>query len=96
MKHSRIALLALFITCAAPAGAQSDATGELGTINFPTSAKGPAQTAFLVGVKALHNFEFDTAAEAFRDAQKADPGFAQAWYNLGLAWSASGNYTWRG
>src|SRR5438552_19162103 len=87
MKHSRIALLALFITCAAPAGAQSDATGELGTINFPTSAKGPAQTAFLVGVKALHNFEFDTAAEAFRDAQKADPGFALAYWGEAMSFN---------
>src|SRR6266568_1952692 len=52
MKRSRIALIALFITCAAPAGAQSGATGELGTINFPTSAKGLAQTASARAAKA--------------------------------------------
>ena len=44
-------------------------TGELGSITFPTSAKGAAQNAFLTGVKALHNFEFDLAGDAFRDAQ---------------------------
>jgi hypothetical protein len=60
--------------------AQSRPDGELGTIHFPTSATGAAQTAFLAGVKGLHNFEFDTAAEAFREAQKADPGFALAYW----------------
>jgi hypothetical protein len=35
-----------------------------------------AQAPFLVGVKALYNFEFGIAAEAFQEAQKADPAFA--------------------
>ena len=45
---------------------------------FPTSAKPAAQAPFLTGVKALYNFEFDIAADAFREAQKADPAFALA------------------
>ena len=40
---------------------------------------GRRRPRFLTGVKALHNFEFDTAADAFRAAQKADPGFALAY-----------------
>src|SRR5438034_3458116 len=87
MKQLLVAFIAAFFACAAPAGAQSAATGELGTINFPTSAKGPAQTAFLVGVKALHNFEFDTAADAFREAQKGDPGFALAYWGEAMSFN---------
>ena len=79
MKTVLVALTTVFVACTTPAAAQSSASGELGTISFPTSAKGPAQTAFLVGVKALHNFEFDTAADAFRAAQTADSGFALAY-----------------
>jgi len=81
MKLSLVALIiASYFVWSAPAGAQSAAPGELGTINFATSAKGPAQSAFLVAMKALHNFEFDTAAESFREAQKTDPGFALAYW----------------
>src|SRR5437762_4949631 len=87
MNYPRIAFVALCVACAAPASAQPGATGELGTISFPTSAKGAAQAAFLVGVKALHNFEFDTAAEAFRDAQKADPSFALGYWGEAMSFN---------
>jgi tetratricopeptide (TPR) repeat protein len=87
MKYSIIGLVFLVLAGSPPAGAQSIAGGELGTINFPTSAKGEAQTAFLVGVKALHNFEFDTAGEAFRDAQKADPAFALAYWGEAMSFN---------
>src|SRR2546422_2346922 len=72
---------------AGPAGAQTTASGELGTIQFPTSAAGAAQSAFLTGVKALHNFEFDTAADAFRAAQNADPGFALAYWGEAMSFN---------
>ena len=88
MKLSLVALIiASYFVWSAPAGAQSAAPGELGTVNFATSAKGPAQSAFLVGVKALHNFEFDTAAEAFREAQKSDPGFALAYWGEAMSYN---------
>ena len=64
------------MTVATVAPRAQTSTGELGTINFPTSAKPAAQAPFLVGTKALYNFEFDIAAEAFQQSQKADPGFA--------------------
>src|SRR5438093_1039385 len=57
-------------------GAQAPAASQLGTITFPTSAKPAAQAPFLTGTKALYNFEFDLAGEAFRESQKADPAFA--------------------
>src|SRR5262245_51053246 len=88
MKKLFLATVALCLL-AGPAGAQtapSKAT-ELGTIQFPTSAKGDAQTAFLTGVKGLHTFEFDQAADAFRAAQKADPGFALAYWGEAMSFN---------
>jgi tetratricopeptide (TPR) repeat protein len=58
---------------------------ELGSITFPTSGAAAAQAAFLEGVKALHSFEFDAAAVAFRRAQQADPGFAMAYWGEAMS-----------
>ena len=74
-------LTALFLLVGiAHAGAQ-----ELGTITFPTSGTAAAQPAFLEGVKALHSFQFDEAADAFRRAQKADPNFALAYWGEAMS-----------
>jgi hypothetical protein len=59
----------------------------LGTITFPTSASAQAQPAFLTGVKALHNFQFDEAAVAFREAQKLDPTFALAYWGEAMSYN---------
>jgi len=61
------------------------ASQEFGTITFPTSGAPTAQEAFLTGVKALHNFQFDEAAEAFRRAQAADAGFAMAYWGEAMS-----------
>jgi hypothetical protein len=53
---------------------------ELGTITFPTSGAAAAQPAFLEGVKNLHSFQFDEAAESCRRAQRTDPAFAMAYW----------------
>jgi len=85
-----LCLLAGFASAQTGQGAQSaqpKMSGELGTIQFSTSAKGEAQTAFLTGVKALHNFEFDTAADAFRASQKADPGFALGYWGEAMSFN---------
>jgi hypothetical protein len=58
---------------------------ELGSITFPNSGAAAAQAAFLEGVKALHSFEFDAAAVAFQRAQKADPGFAMAYWGEAMS-----------
>ena len=58
-----------------------------GTITFPTSGSPAAQTAFLTGVKALHNFQFDEAAEAFRAAQQADNTFAMAYWGEAMSYN---------
>jgi tetratricopeptide (TPR) repeat protein len=93
MKLSRLSAgvcLLAAVALALPAqrvSAQTPAAVELGTINFPTSAKPAAQAAFLVGTKALYNFEFDIAGEAFREAQKADPAFALAYWGEAMSFN---------
>ena len=61
------------------------ATQQFGSITFPTSGAPAAQEAFLTGVKALHNFQFDEAAVAFQEAQKADPAFAMAYWGEAMS-----------
>ena len=87
--HSLVAGLLLAGILGASAGAQAPkANGvELGSINFPTSAKPAAQAPFLTGVKALYNFEFDIAADAFREAQKADPAFALGYWGEAMSFN---------
>ena len=58
---------------------------EFGTIVFPTSGAPAAQEPFLTGVKALHNFQFDEAAEAFRKAQQIDSNFAMAYWGEAMS-----------
>src|SRR6187431_607216 len=53
---------------------------ELGTIDFPTSGNAAAQPLFIKGVLLMHSFEYEDAREAFVEAQKADPGFAMAYW----------------
>jgi hypothetical protein len=60
---------------------------ELGTISFETSGAPAAQPQFLEGVKALHSFQFDEAAVAFREAKKLDAGFALAYWGEAMSYN---------
>ncbi len=60
---------------------------ELGRIDFPTSGSAAAQPAFLKGVLLMHSFEYDDAKEAFQEAQKADPGFAMAYWGEAMTYN---------
>lgn len=71
-----LASLVLATLLAAPARAAE----RLGKVDFPTSGSPAAQEHFLRGVAALHSFGYDDAADAFRAAQKAEPGFALAYW----------------
>ena len=68
---------ALLLTLATTATAQEP---KLGRIDFPTSGSAAAQPAFVRGVLFLHSFEYESAAEQFREAQRIDPGFAMAYW----------------
>lgn len=60
-------------------------TQQFGSITFPTSGAAAAQDAFLTGVKALHNFQFDEAAVIFKQAEAADPQFAMAYWGEAMS-----------
>jgi tetratricopeptide (TPR) repeat protein len=63
------------------------AAGTLGKISFPNSGAAAAQPAFIRGVLLLHSFEYDDAIDAFRQAQRTDPGFALAYWGEALSYN---------
>src|SRR5882672_12025390 len=73
---------------ASPTGvAQPFRAASLGKITFPNSGSASAQQPFIRGVLLLHSFEYDDAIESFRQAQRADPGFALAYWGEALAYN---------
>jgi len=59
----------------------------LSAIRFPNSGSPAAQPSFLRGVTALHNFQYEDAVEAFRDAQRIDRDFAMAYWGEAMAYN---------
>lgn len=59
----------------------------LSFIRFPNSGSAPAQPSFLRGVTALHNFQYEDAVEAFREAQHIDRDFAMAYWGEAMAYN---------
>ena len=57
-----------------------DQASAVGQISFENSGAAAAQGDFLAAVAQLHNFEYEAAADLFRKAQQADPGFAMAYW----------------
>ena len=57
------------------------------TVSFPTSGSAAAQPFFIRGVAALHTFEYEDANEAFRQAQRVDPGFAMAYWGESMTYN---------
>jgi tetratricopeptide (TPR) repeat protein len=62
------------------AAAAAQAPRSAGAVSFENSGAPAAQEPFLRGLALLHNFEYPRAADAFREAQAADPGFALAYW----------------
>src|SRR5512143_1657381 len=60
---------------------------SLGRIDFPNSGSAAAQAPFMHGVLLLHSFEYEDAAAAFREAQKADSGFALAYWGEAMTYT---------
>jgi len=80
----RVVLALMLACCAGLAGAAPD---KVGVVSFENSGAKAAQADFLYGLAQLHNFEYDSAAEAFRRAQKADPGFAMAYWGEAMTYN---------
>ncbi len=59
----------------------------LGSLSFPNSGNEAAQEPFMRGVLLLHSFEFEPAAEAFIEAQEADPEFTLAYWGEAMTYN---------
>lgn len=78
----------LVVGAAAISGAMALAQSPgVGSVAFPNSGAAAAQTPFLTGLAQLHNFEYDNAAELFRQAQKIDPDFAMAYWGEAMTYT---------
>jgi tetratricopeptide (TPR) repeat protein len=58
-----------------------------GGVFLSTSGSPDAQPSFLCGVAALHSFEYEEANDAFKRAQRLDPGFAMAYWGEAMTYS---------
>jgi tetratricopeptide (TPR) repeat protein len=80
-------MLAFGALALSPALFGGESGSNLGAIEFPNSGKLEAQEEFLRGVKALHNFWYEEATEAFQKAQEIDPGFALAYWGEAMTYN---------
>jgi tetratricopeptide (TPR) repeat protein len=82
MKHRTFAIWGCFLAgLAQPLPAQHEhPVAGLGRVSFANSGRAEAQEPFQLGVALLHSFEYERAARAFREAERADPGFALAYW----------------
>jgi tetratricopeptide (TPR) repeat protein len=83
MMRAAMAVFGLCLFLVGPAAADE----TLGRISFPTSGSAGAQPHFERGVLLLHSFEFEDAAEAFREAQRLDPDFALAYWGEAMTYT---------
>ena len=60
-------------------------TEQLGSIQWSTSATAAAQASFVKGVLYMHNFHYDEAIDAFKQAQKRDPGDVMSYWGEAMA-----------
>jgi len=81
-----VALLAVLCALAAPAAVRAQTPAPV-PLSFENSGPPAAQEPFLRGLALLHNFEYPRAAEAFRQAQAADPVFAMAYWGEAMTYN---------
>ena len=72
------------LAAALAVSAQSSPFGE---VSFANSGAPAAQADFLRGLALLHDFEFPSAAKAFRQAETADPNFAMAYWGEAMSYN---------
>jgi tetratricopeptide (TPR) repeat protein len=63
------------------------AAPEYGHVEFANSGAPTAQDDFLDGLALLHDFEYESAAAAFRRAESADPDFAMAYWGEAMTFN---------
>jgi tetratricopeptide (TPR) repeat protein len=74
-------------TVACIVGLPGFAANEYGHVEFANSGAPVAQADFLDGLALLHDFEYDSAAAAFRRAETADPAFAMAYWGEAMTFN---------
>jgi tetratricopeptide (TPR) repeat protein len=86
-----IAIFTWLLFSTAPAAnftAEARPEGErFGLVTFANSGAPAAQADFAQGMALLHDFEYPTAAAAFRRAQSADPSFAMAYWGEAMTFN---------
>lgn len=87
MKRSMTALflVGIMLGLTSHSAAQAEKLSDFGQVSFANSGSAAAQEPFLRGLGALHDFEWESAAENFRKAQSIDPGFAMAYWGEALS-----------
>lgn len=86
MKRIWLVALGLFVLVGIPAAAMAGPE-TVGKVAFANSGKPAAQAPFLRGLALLHNFEYERAAAAFREAEAADPSFAMAYWGEAMTYN---------
>lgn len=76
----RLAIVAAALLLSTSMAEAQPVDGSMGEVSFANSGAPAAQRAFHRALALMHNFQFPAAAEAFREAQKADPGFVMAYW----------------
>ncbi len=71
----------------APVGPKAAARWRVGSVAFANSGAAAAQAAFQRGVALLHSFQYEQAADAFREAEKTDPAFAMAYWGEAMTYN---------
>ena len=87
MKRSAFLAAAALSLFHASASTEATPPQGVGQVAFANSGAPNAQAAFLRGLAQLHNFEYPRAIAAFQEAQKADPGFAMAYWGEAMAYN---------
>jgi tetratricopeptide (TPR) repeat protein len=63
------------------------AAAQYGEVSFANTGSDAAQPSFLRGLALLHDFEYPSAAAAFREAQKIDPDFVMAYWGEAMTYT---------
>jgi hypothetical protein len=86
----RILMLSVRVVLATVAilvGLPAVAAPEYGHVEFANSGAPAARADFLDGLALLHDFEYGSAAAAFRRAESADPDFAMAYWGEAMTFN---------
>jgi tetratricopeptide (TPR) repeat protein len=80
-------LKVVLATVALLVGPLAVAAPEYGHVEFANSGAPAAQADFLAALALLHDFEYGSAAAAFRRAEAADPDFAMAYWGEAMTFN---------